>query len=157
MSEHQAKLEWTRESHPSEPGTYSRNHTVEVNGDQLIRVSASSEFKGDPNIADPEQLLVGAVSSCMMLFFLAIAEARGFRVERYADRPTGFLEKPEGGGPKMVARIHLHPFVSFGGERQPSDAEFHKLIESAHKQCFIANSIKAEVSVMGEFEMMECQ
>lgn len=77
MSVHEAKINWQRTPHLSDPSTYSRNHQVSLNGNQQLNVSASEEFKGDPGCADPEQMLVSAVSSCHMLFFFSDCRVSG--------------------------------------------------------------------------------
>lgn len=146
MSIHEAVISWNRTPHSSDPATYSRNHVVTLSGDQKVDVSASVEFKGDASCADPEQMLVSAVSSCHMLFFLAIAEFQGFVVESYEDNPQGYLEKSANGGME-VTRIILAPKIIFGGDKRPDQAAISKIHENAHKNCFIRNSIKASVEI----------
>lgn len=146
MSVHQSELSWSRAAHNSEPDTYSRNHRVGLSGGQQLNVSASVDFKGDSQCADPEQLLVSALSSCHMLFFLAIADHQGYCVESYDDEPKGFLEKHEKGG-MAVTRIELSPKVVFSSDKQPDDATVNRIHHMAHKNCFIRNSIIAEVVI----------
>ncbi|MCW8907441.1 MAG: OsmC family protein [Sedimenticola sp.] len=146
MSVHKAELLWQRREHVSEPSTYSRNHTVNLNGGQIVNVSASVEYKGDEEMADPEQLLISSLSSCHMLFFLAIAEMKGYTVESYTDTPVGYLEKVPGGG-VAVTRIELAPQVVFGGDKAIDQQTLARIHNSAHKSCFIRNSIKAEVTI----------
>jgi len=146
MSVHKAKISWQQHPHSSDSNTYSRNHLVKLNGDQHLEVSASEEFKGDAHCADPEQMLVSAVSSCHMLFFLAIAEFQGLTVESYEDNPEGHLEKNSKGGME-ITRITLSPCVIFGGDKNPDQATISKIHASAHKNCFIRNSITASVEV----------
>lgn len=146
MSRHSASIHWRHAPHPTEPGTYSRNHIVQLNGGQTVNVSAAAEFKGDPACADPEQLLVSSLASCHMLFFLAIAQLQGYRVEEYDDQPAGYLEKGADGRTSMT-RIELNPVVRFGGEKIPDEAALARLHALAHKNCFVANSIKAEVVI----------
>ncbi|SEQ80102.1 Organic hydroperoxide reductase OsmC/OhrA [Amphritea atlantica] len=146
MSVHQAKINWQHNPHRSDSATYSRNHQVSLNGDQQLKVSASTEFKGDPNCADPEQMLVSAVSSCHMLFFLAIAEFQGFQVESYEDVPEGYLEKNAKGGME-ITRIVLSPSVTFAGDKQPDQQTIAKIHANAHKNCFIRNSVTASVEI----------
>ena len=146
MSVHKANINWQRHPHSSDSNTYSRNHLVKLNGDQQINVSASEEFKGDPNCADPEQMLVSAVSSCHMLFFLAVADFQGLSVESYEDSPEGYLEKGPKGGME-VTRITLSPSVIFGGDKKPDYETISKIHEKAHKNCFIRNSITASVEI----------
>ncbi len=146
MSIHVSLLEWARTAHPLDASTYSRNHVVRLNGEQRIAVSAPAAFKGDPACADPEQLLVSAVSSCHMLFFLAIAEQEGFTVESYEDRAIGHLEKNEEGR-LAVSRIELFPDIAFGGDHRPDAASIDRIHAAAHKGCFIGNSVRAEIVV----------
>jgi len=146
MSVHKAKIDWQRQPHSSDASTYSRNHRVDLNGKQQLQVSASTEFKGDPQCADPEQMLISAVSSCHMLFFLAIAEHQGFYVESYVDNPEGHLEKNSTGG-KSVTRITLSPSVSFSHDNIPDTKTLSIIHASAHKNCFIRNSITAIVEI----------
>lgn len=146
MSVHQAEVSWRRAPHKSEPETYSRNHRVTLNGGQVLDASASTEFKGDAHCADPEQMLVSALASCHMLFFLAIAEHKGFCVESYEDVPIGHLGKSEKGGMAMT-RIELSPKALFSGENQPDTAMLESIHQKAHKSCFIANSLTTAVEI----------
>ncbi|MFT5721579.1 MAG: organic hydroperoxide reductase OsmC/OhrA [Motiliproteus sp.] len=146
MSVHEAAINWQRTGHESEANTYSRNHRVTLNGGQEVDVSASVEFKGDPNCADPEQMLVSAVSSCHMLFVLAIAEFQGYRVDSYVDNPKGYLEGNDKKG-KQVTRIELFPRIIFSGDTLPDQKAISRIHANAHSNCFIRNSITAEVTI----------
>ena len=146
MSTHQITIAWHRAPHTSESSTYSRNHTVGLTGDQQIDVSAAVEYKGDGNCADPEQMFVSALASCHMLFYLSIAEMRGYQVESYGDNPVGYLEKSPTGG-MAVTRIEMSPKVVFSGEKEVDKQTIEKIYHDAHKNCFIRNSIKTEVAI----------
>lgn len=147
MSEHRSKLSWQRRPHPEDAETFCRNHVSTLNGGQIVNVSSAAGFKGDPDCADPEQLLVSAVSSCHMLTFLAIADIKGFTVESYEDDAVGFLEKGDRG--MAVTRIELNPKITFSGDKQPDAAALEKLHAGAHRNCFIGNSITSDVVVNG--------
>ncbi|MCE8017721.1 OsmC family protein [Halomonas sp. MCCC 1A17488] len=146
MSVHQSVIRWQRTAHPSDASTYSRNHRVTLNGGQQVDVSASVDFKGDSACADPEQMLISAVSSCHMLFFLAIAEFQGYWVESYEDEPIGYLESNDKKGME-ITRIELSPRITFGGDKMPDQKAVSKIHANAHKNCFIRNSITAEVTI----------
>ncbi len=146
ISRHEVSLDWRYAPHRSEENTYSRNHVVNVNGGQSVNVSASVDFKGDPDCADPEQMLVSSLASCHMLTFLAVAEHQGFRVEMYRDNAVGYLEKSDGG--LAITRIELSPSVRFAGERVPDEATMRRLHAGAHKNCFIAHSLKTSVTIL---------
>ena len=148
MSIHEAAITWQRTPHESDINAYSRNHRITLNGGQELKVSASTEYKGDPNCADPEQMLVSAVSSCHMLFFLAIAEMQGYQVEAYEDVPKGYLESNDRKR-REVTRIELSPRITFGGDKIPDQKAISRIHANAHSNCFIRNSITAEVTIEG--------
>ena len=97
MSEHTVNIAWNNQPHAEIDGEYSRNHVLNVDGKQQLGLSAAADFLGDPGMADPEQILTGSVSSCHMLFFLAIAQIRGFSVASYEDEATAILGKDDTG------------------------------------------------------------
>ena len=94
---------------------------------------------------DPEEALVAAASSCHMLWFLAHAAKRGFVVDSYVDEANGFIAADQAGR-HAFTRITLHPLVAFSGD-QPTEAEVAALHEEAHDSCFIANSLRCEITV----------
>lgn len=145
MSLHHATIDWQRTAHASVASTYSRNHKAMLSA-QSFDVSASPEYQGDPECADPEQLLLTALASCHLLTFLAIADVQGYRVESYRDTPVAHLEK-NAAGRMAVTRIELSPEVRFAGDRRPDADALAKLHDSAHRNCFIARSITARVTV----------
>jgi organic hydroperoxide reductase OsmC/OhrA len=49
-----------------------------------------------------------------------------------------------------VSRVTLRPRIAYRGETQPSAEEIDRLHRLAHEQCFIANSVKTEISIEGE-------
>ena len=146
MSQHLSRIEWQRAAHPTEADTFSRNHAATLNGGQTVKLSSAVDYKGDPDAADPEQMLLTALASCHMLTFLAVAEVKGLRVERYVDNPVAHLEK-NAEGRMAVTRIDLSPQVSFSGDNQPDAEALDKLHASAHRTCFIAHSITSKVTV----------
>lgn len=142
MSTHTARLDWTRALHATDPKTFSRNHLAAFPGGQAVQMSSSPDFLGDPACADPEQLVVTALASCHMLFFLALAEIKGFPVDAYTDSPVGELGKTAKG--MALTRITLSPRVRFL-DRAPDAATLAQIHDSAHRRCFIANSLTAEI------------
>ncbi|MGL5166138.1 MAG: OsmC family protein [Afipia sp.] len=146
MSEHRVTVRWERKQHPQRSNTYDRNHEADFGHDLRLIVSAASAYLGDATKADPEQLLVNALSSCHMLFFLAFAEGQGYTVSSYVDEAVGFVEKNDIGA-LWVSRIELHPKPVFGGDKQPDAETLKKIHHKAHTSCFINNSVKSEVII----------
>ena len=68
-------------------------------------------------------------------------------VVSYTDNAVGYLEK-NADGQLCVTRVELHPEVSWGEGTAVTDEQYRKLHASAHDNCFIANSVKSEVTVV---------
>lgn len=81
-----------------------------------------------------------------MLTFLAIAAKKKFVVDRYVDEAAGTLEE-NGHGELAITRVVLKPQVTFEVGNEPDQVELERLHHSAHKHCFIANSVKTVVKV----------
>ena len=93
MSLHTIRLSWSRGDAPFERNNYSRDHSVLFQGGQRLAASSAADYGGNPAHADPEQLLLSALSSCHMLTFLAVAANRGYVVESYVDAAEAELGK----------------------------------------------------------------
>src|SRR4051794_24454999 len=117
MSEHRIKLDWEKGDAPFTYEAYTRNHTISFkNGQETVIASASPGYKGDGSKADPEDMLVAALSSCHMLSFLAIAAKKRLTVHSYQDDAVGFLEND--GGKLWITRVILRPKVAIDTDPQ---------------------------------------
>jgi organic hydroperoxide reductase OsmC/OhrA len=146
MGEHKIALHWSRGDAPFTYEAYPRNHTIAFKNGGPIVFSSSPAYKGDAGKGDPEDMLVASLSSCHMLSFLAIAAKKKVTVDSYQDDAMGFLENDtskEGGGKLWMARVILRPKVVCSADAATL-AQIHHL---AHEACFIANSVKTEVTV----------
>jgi len=142
MTEHHIVLNWEKGDGPFTYDAYSRNHTIGFkNSQETVILSASPAYRGDGSKADPEDLLVAALSSCHMLSFLAIAAKKKLTVHSYQDDAVGFLENDN--GKLWITRVILRPKVAIDADAETL-AHIHHL---AHEACFIANSVKTQVSV----------
>jgi organic hydroperoxide reductase OsmC/OhrA len=152
MAEHRATIAWTRNGPNFLKGQFSREHTWTFDGGVSIPASPSPsvipEPWSNPRGVDPEEAFVASIASCHMLTFLWLAGRQGFVVERYDDEAVGVLTKNEARLP-WVSAVTLHPRIAYGGDRQPTREEEEKLHHLAHEQCFIANSVKTEITVAG--------
>ena len=146
MSEHVAQIEWNAQAHPQQDDTYSRDHTVTLENGHALLNSAAPAFLGNPAASNPETLLLAALASCHMLTFLAVAAKRGYRVLRYRDRITGTLGK-NADGRMAITRCVLRPQIEFGGDNAPDAEALAKLHDSAHRNCFIANTLATDVRI----------
>ena len=150
MSKYRATISWKCTSADFVNGKYSREHTWSFDGGLVVPASPSPSVVpapwSNPANVDPEEAYVAAVSSCHMLTFLYLAGKAGFHVESYEDEAIGTMTKNERGIP-WVGAITLQPRISYIGSKQPGAADEKRLHHEAHEQCFIAQSIKTEVTV----------
>src|ERR1043165_2208697 len=109
-----------------------------------LTVDAPPEFKGHEGTWTPEHLFVGAVSSCFMTTFVAIAENSKLDFESFKTTAEGTLEKPDGAG-LMITQIVLHPTLTLKDAADIGRAS--RILEKAEKHCLIANSAKTHISL----------
>ena len=127
--------------------TTARRGTLSALGRPNIVVGSPPEFKGEPDIWAPEELLVGSVNTCMMLTFLALAQARGLTPVGYESEAEGLLENVD--GRYRITEVAVRPRVSLKGEAELERAR--EIMGNVEAQCFISNSIKSKVTLTAEF------
>lgn len=147
MATHTAEVEWSHKAHPQHPETFDRDHTVVFENGQSVVGSSAPAYFGNPDTVNPETLLLAALASCHMLTFLAIAAKFGFQVSRYRDKAEGTLAK-NAEGRVAITHCRLRPEIEFSGDKTPSPEELRKMHQSAHRNCFIANSLNSQVEIM---------
>ena len=140
---------------------YDRTHRVSFGGLQVragavLTLSSDQAFRGDPTLLNPEQLLLAAAASCQLLSFLAVAARARLDVTSYDDHASAAM--PEDDPPVRVTAIELRPRVVVAATRADGVAvtaeRVKHLLEVAHRECFIANSLTASISVVGEVELL---
>jgi len=151
MSEHLATVEWSRGDQDFTGARYSRAHDWRFDGGAVVRGSSAPSTLvptplSDPSAVDPEEALVAALSSCHMLFFLAFAAKAGFTIDSYRDEAVGTLGRDER-GKTSITMVALRPAVVFSGAVTPDEAAIDELHYRAHSACYIANSVRAEVTI----------
>jgi organic hydroperoxide reductase OsmC/OhrA len=146
MSEHKITLTWKRGDTPFEYQKYPRDHTWKFDGGHEMQASAAPAFLGNPKNVDPEEAFVASLSSCHMLTFLAVAAKKKFVLDEYVDEAVGHMEK-NAEGKMAITHVTLKPRIKFSGDKQPNDQELDEMHHTAHDQCFIANSVKTEITV----------
>ena len=145
MSEHKSQVRWVRESDTFDYESYNREHDWIFENGLTVRASSAPGFLGSPECVDPEEAFVASLSSCHMLTFLAICAKKKMTVESYDDNAVGFLETQD--KKLKMTRVVLRPRVVFGGDKSPDAAVLARLHESAHRACFIANSVTTEITM----------
>jgi organic hydroperoxide reductase OsmC/OhrA len=114
-----------------------------------LAVGSPPEFKGEPDIWCPEEMLVGAVSTCLMLTFLSLAQPKNLEVVAYEANAEGLLEHKD--GKYWVTEITVQPSLVLANEADLTLAR--ELMEKSKPLCFISNSVKAEIKVIPQFRV----
>jgi organic hydroperoxide reductase OsmC/OhrA len=137
------KVIWTgnRGTGTSAYTAYDRDHEILIAGKPVLRGSSDKAFRGDPHRHNPEDLLVAALSTCHMLWYLHLCADAGIVVSGYRDDASGVMTSgPEGG---RFEQVVLKPTVTI---TQGDAALAETLHDEAHRRCFIANSVNFEVT-----------
>ena len=118
---------------------------------RTINFAAPPEFGGEPGLWTPEHLLVGALATCYVSTFRAIAEYSKLAFHGMDVRVEGKLEKQEGGF--RFTKIVLRPSVTID---KPEDRDrTQRLIDKAERACLISRSLNSEISVEPEILVEE--
>lgn len=149
MSEYSAQLEWQRaEGAVFTDNRYSRRHVLRFDGGAEMpgssAVASVPTPYSDASAVDPEEMFIAALSSCHLLWFLALAAKAGLTVDRYVDEALGTLAA-DGRGRMAMTVVTLRPRTTFSGPRQPTPAALQALHDAAHEHCYIANSVLTDV------------
>jgi organic hydroperoxide reductase OsmC/OhrA len=145
-----AETIWERGQQVFSDNRYSRKHILRFDGGISVQGSSSPLVVPLPfsegQAIDPEEMLVSAISSCHMLWFLSMAAKAGFVVDHYHDRAVGQMHLNED-RKLWVSLVTLQPKVVFSGSELPDKVQLESLHHDAHEACFIANSVKTVVQI----------
>ena len=136
---------WTgnRGTGTSDYRAYGRDHeTFAAGKSAVIPGSSVHKYRGDKDRYNPEELLIGSLSACHMLWFLHLCADAGIVVTSYRDDAEGTMEvNADGSG--QFREVVLHPNVEIADvNRAP---ELDNLHNRAHELCFIARSVNFPV------------
>ena len=130
---------------------YDRTHRADAPpAAPQLELSSGDPGVGDPERLNPEQLVVIAASSCQLLWFLHVAAKARLDVREYSDEAEGVM--PVDDRPLRLTRIVLRPRVVLGPG--PDEQRVRDLLALAHRHCYIANSLRSEVVIEPEIEIL---
>jgi organic hydroperoxide reductase OsmC/OhrA len=127
---------------------YSRDHELFAQ-DKSASIAGSSDplYRGDRSRYNPEELLLGALSACHMLWVLHLCADAGIVVTEYEDHPEGDMQEDPDGSSRFT-RVVLHPRMTITDAARVADAtEVH---ERAHHFCAMAQSVNFPVECAPE-------
>lgn len=138
------KLSWNSVPKEAIPTSkkYLKTHQIAIEGKEILTVSAAKAFKGDPNLYNPEDLLLSSLVSCHMMSYLYVCSQNGIDVLSYQDNAEATLEVLENGSGRFV-EVRLYPKVVI--IQEDKIAEALRLHTKANELCFIANSCNFKI------------
>jgi len=137
-------LTWTGNTGQGTAGykAYARDHVFSGPGKPDLPGSSDPAFRGDGARYNPEELLVAALASCHMLWYLHLCADAGVTVLAYRDEPSGtMVEDAVKGG--YFAQATLRPKVTIA--KGSDAAKARALHGAAHQKCYVANSVNFPV------------
>jgi organic hydroperoxide reductase OsmC/OhrA len=122
---------------------YGRDHEIiGPNHPAAIPGSSDPVFRGDSKRYSPEDLLVGALSACHMLWVLHLCAESGIVVTEYSDQAMGeMVEHPDGSGEFTLVTLYPNMTIT-DAARIPDAMAIHG---KAHQMCFLARSVNFPV------------
>ena len=151
MKQHQFRVaaQWTGNlgTGTSSYRDYSRNHEISVAGKATRIEGSSAVARGDHSRYNPEELLVGALSACHMMWVLHLCADAGIVITEYIDEPVGDMtEHPDGSG--EFTRVVLKPRMAITDPARIEEAK--ALHDRAHHVCCMARSVNFPVEHLPE-------
>ncbi|MCZ4279199.1 OsmC family protein [Kiloniella laminariae] len=137
---YQTHLVWTgnRGTGTETYKAYDRDYNILITGKPSLPGSSDPAFRGDKSRHNPEDMLLGAISSCHMLWYLHLCSVNKITVLEYEDRATATMSMNSDGSGQFTSAL-LRPEVTISKNSDPAVAE--KLHHSASEMCFIARSV----------------
>jgi len=130
--------------------SYDRTWDLAAPGKPVVSCSNDPLLGGNPELYNPEDMLISAVSACHMLWYLHLASDAGIVVIAYQDAPVGVGEStPDGAGRFVSATLKPKITVQSGTDLARADA-IHSEI---HKYCFIARSVAFPVAYEARYSV----
>ena len=145
LHQYEVRTTWTGNTGQGTAGyrAYKRDHEISGEG-KLAPIAGSSDpvFRGDPARYNPEELLVGALSACHMLWMLHLCADAGITITAYADQASGVMaEEADGSG--RFTEVTLRPTMTITDAGRIAEAE--ALHARANELCAMANSVNFPV------------
>ncbi|WP_075997690.1 OsmC family protein [Salaquimonas pukyongi] len=127
---------------------YERNWNLEGEGKPVISCSNDPLLGGNAEKYNPEDLLLAAVASCHMLWFLHLASNLGIVIESYEDNPVAKGEMEPSGKGRFVS-CTLRPVITVS---EGNLDEAYAIHERIHEFCFIARSVAFPIDIQADIQ-----
>ena len=127
----------------------ARRGRTSAPGKPDIEIGSPPEFKGEAGVWAPEEMLVAALNACMMLTFVAFAQGKKLEFVAYESAAEGLLENVD--GKYRIVEVSVQPIVVLRSEADIAAAR--TIMAEVKENCFISNSITADVKLAPQFKL----
>jgi organic hydroperoxide reductase OsmC/OhrA len=114
-----------------------------------IKMAPPPQFKGPEGFWSPEDMLVGALETCVLLTFLYHARRAGVELESYESECEGRLEI--GGDGMQFTAYTVRVRMAVGDQDQVAKAE--DALRKARDTCLVSRSLRPDAEVTAEAEV----
>ncbi len=129
-------------------------HLAMGNGPEL-KFSAPPDAQGHAGVLTPEDAVVAAANTCVMLMFIWATERFKLKLLSYDCRTEGTklieLDRTE-----IFTRLHFRPVIRVAAGTEPRavvEARVRRALQAAQKYSLVANSVKAEIVIEPEISI----
>jgi organic hydroperoxide reductase OsmC/OhrA len=130
-------------------------HIAMGNGPEMV-FSAPPDAQGHPGVLTPEDAFVAAANTCIMMMFIWATKRYKLKLISYDCRAEGTklieLDRTE-----FFTHLRLFPVIRIAsGDEDPKvvAARTRKALQSAQKYSLVANSVKSELVVEAQIEIV---
>ena len=116
---------------------------LHASGNPKITVATPPDFGGPHNEWSPEQLLMGAIGSCLMTSALYYLRKSGIELRSYMSNVAGTLGKTREG--LAFTRIDVEVSITVGASDDVEKAQ--RADEKAQQTCLVSKAMKCTVNV----------
>jgi organic hydroperoxide reductase OsmC/OhrA len=127
----------------------ARRGRTSAPGNPDIEIGSPPEFKGAPDVWAPEEMLVAALNACMMLTFVSFAQSKRLEFVSYESSAEGLLANVD--GKYRIVEVSVQPTLVLRSEADIAAAR--TIMAEVKENCFISNSITADVKLIPQFRM----
>lgn len=128
------------------------------NGPQM-RFSAPPDTQGHTGVLTPEDAFVAAANTCVMLMFIWAAERFKLNLVAYECHTEGTklieLDRTE-----IFTRLRFRPAIRVQcgfGEKSAVEARTRRALQAAQKYSLVANSVKSEIIIEPDIQVVEAR
>lgn len=117
--------------------------SLHAGGNPEIRVASPPEFGGPQNCWSPEDLVAGAVGSCVMTTSLFFFEKAGVKPLSYLSNATATMAKTSSG----LAFTGITVDVSVAVKTEEEIEKAYSAVRKAEESCPVSKALKCEVTL----------